>query len=191
MEGLACFGPVGGEDLGELAGGHGRETGEDVLEVGKRVDPSAAAAFDDRVEDGSPLPGSGLAHEEPVLFPKRGGSDGVFDAVVVDLHAAVSEIHGKRGPLGQRVVDGLAEEAFGPMPRLVPNEGAVEAFNDRAAVAGSGGDAQRGAGFLFAEGGFDLVEQLDLAEEPAADLGGFVRGLRGTCVSHVPSNRRA
>ena len=68
LGGFAGFGPVGGEDLGELARGHGREEGEDVLEVGVGIDASAAAAFDDGVEDGSTLPGSGFAHKQPVAL---------------------------------------------------------------------------------------------------------------------------
>ena len=62
-----------------------REAGEHVTQVGVGIKAAAAAAFDDRVEDGSALAGSGFADEEPVLFPDGGGTDGVFDQVVVGL----------------------------------------------------------------------------------------------------------
>jgi hypothetical protein len=38
------------------------------------------------VEDGAALSGSGATEEEPVLFPKSSGTNGVFDEVVVDLY---------------------------------------------------------------------------------------------------------
>ena len=57
----------------DLVVGHGQEAGEDVPEVGAEIDAATTVAFDDRVEDGSPLPGSGFAHEEPVFLSAGGG----------------------------------------------------------------------------------------------------------------------
>ena len=71
-------------------GGAG-QSGEDVTEVGVRIDPTTAAAFDDGVEDGAAFPGLGLPDEQPVLLAEGGGADGVFDQVLVDLDASVIE----------------------------------------------------------------------------------------------------
>lgn len=76
LEGPAGFGPVGEEDLVDLVVGHGREAGQNILDVGVGIDPPATVAFDHGVEDGSSLSGSGVAHEEPVLLSDGGGTDG-------------------------------------------------------------------------------------------------------------------
>ena len=47
--------------------GHARQAHQNVLKVGKRFHAAAAAAFDDRVEDGAAVSGVGLANKEPVL----------------------------------------------------------------------------------------------------------------------------
>lgn len=41
-----------------------------------------------------------------------GGPDGVLRPVVVDLHPAVTEIHGEVLPLIEGIADGLAEQAL-------------------------------------------------------------------------------
>ena len=70
------------------------QAGEHVAQVGVGIKAAAAAAFDDRVKDGSALAGSGFADEEPVFLAYRGGADGVFDPVVVDLDPPVLEVDG-------------------------------------------------------------------------------------------------
>jgi hypothetical protein len=86
------FGPGGGSHVGDLAEVEFGEAGEDVAQIGKRVEATATAAFYDRVEDGCALASVGGSDEEPVLLPNGGGTDGVFDVVVVDLDAAISRI---------------------------------------------------------------------------------------------------
>ncbi len=147
---------------------------EDVAEVGVGIDPAAAAAFDEGVEDGAARAGFGGANEEPVLFADGGGADGVFDEVVVDLDAAVAEIDGEDGPLAGGVVDGLAEGTLREMAAtyLESGQGALEAGDDGAALMGADGGAQAGAGAAGAQIFFDAVEMLDLPHDPARRGGG-------------------
>jgi hypothetical protein len=65
------------------------------------------AALDDGVEDGSALAGVGGSNEQPVLFAKGCGADGVFHQVVVDLDASIAAEAFECGPLIQGVSDGL------------------------------------------------------------------------------------
>jgi hypothetical protein len=60
--------------------GHARQAGQDVLEIGKRFHAAAAAAFDNRVEDGSAISSVGLTNKEPILFSQGGGTDRVLYA---------------------------------------------------------------------------------------------------------------
>jgi hypothetical protein len=53
--------------------------------------------------------GIGIAHEQPVLFPKGGGPDGVFHEVVVDLHPAVAQINVEAWPFAQCIIEGDAQ----------------------------------------------------------------------------------
>ncbi len=55
----------------------------------------ALAGNDERVEDRGALAGIGVADEEPVLLPDRGGPDGIFNEVVVDPGLAVLEVRGE------------------------------------------------------------------------------------------------
>jgi len=51
-----------------VPGGHPRQTGEDVAEVGQGIDPAALAGHDDGVHDRCAVAGVGVADEEPVFF---------------------------------------------------------------------------------------------------------------------------
>ena len=84
---LLLFGPGFRRDFVDLVVGHVREAGEDVPQIGIGVEAAAAAALNDRVNDGAVFPGPGLADKEPVLFAQGGGPDGVFHQVVVDQPA--------------------------------------------------------------------------------------------------------
>ena len=95
---LARLGPGFGGDFGDLAGGHAGKACEHIAQVAERVQAAAAAAFDDGVEDVPALAGIGSSDEQPVLFAKGGGADGVFHQVVVDLYASVAEEAFERGP---------------------------------------------------------------------------------------------
>ena len=80
----------------DLVVGHVWQAGEDIPEIGIRVQTPAAAALNDRVNDGAVFPGPSLADKEPVLFTQGGGPDGVFHQIVVDLHPAIRQIDVKR-----------------------------------------------------------------------------------------------
>jgi hypothetical protein len=54
------FSPSGWPDFGDLRVGHAGQTGQNGTEVSVGIDVSAAAAFDDRVEDGLMVSGSGF-----------------------------------------------------------------------------------------------------------------------------------
>jgi hypothetical protein len=64
------------EGIEVIPGGHGGQPAEDIAQVSERIDLSALAGDDNRLNDGRSLSGVGVANEEPVLFPDGGGSDG-------------------------------------------------------------------------------------------------------------------
>ena len=113
-----------------------------LAQVGVGIEPAAAAALDDGVDDGAALAGVGGADEEPVLLAERGGADGVFDQVVVDLQAAVGQVEQEGGPLAEGVVDRLAEQASGQdAPLLLPVAAAGSAAaRGRAALSQGAGE---------------------------------------------------
>ena len=49
------------------------QPGEDVPQVGERIDAAATAVFDDGVEDGAAFTRSGVADEEPIFLPTAVG----------------------------------------------------------------------------------------------------------------------
>ncbi len=57
------------------------------------------------------MPGVGIAEEEPVLFAQSGRSNGVFHEIVVELETTIFEIDTQQRPIGERVIDSLAERA--------------------------------------------------------------------------------
>ena len=79
----------------------------------RRRQAAAAAAFDDGVEDGTAFAGLGFAEEQPVFLAQGGGTNGVFDQVVVDLEATVVKVSGEEGPVGQGVI-AARESVLGP-----------------------------------------------------------------------------
>ena len=97
-------------DLIDFDGG---QAGEDVGEVVVGIDAAAAATDQKRVEDGAAPAGIGMSDEEPALAADGGGTDGVFDEVVVDFETAVCEISGQGVVLVEEVVDGLTHGALG------------------------------------------------------------------------------
>ena len=153
----------GGHVLDLLVGQRGQAR-EHLAQVGLWVDASAAAGFDDRVEDGAAVPGFGFADEQPVLLADGRRPDGVLDGVVVDLDSAVFEIHAEHGPQRQRVVDGFAHGALRQVLafELDARESLVDALGDHAALAAAHGLALAWSRFGFAQLLFDAVEVLDL-----------------------------
>ena len=171
---MVRFGPGLRGGFGDLGGGHLGQAGEDVAQVGQRVEAPAAAAFDDGVEDGGSLACVGGSDEEPVFLAYRGGADGVFDSVVVDLDAPVGEEAFEGGPLLEGVGDGAAHCALREVTCADALHRGVDAAQDHGALCGAHGMAQTRAGSVFAQLVFDLVKVADLAEQPGAGArGGF------------------
>jgi hypothetical protein len=100
------FSASGWRDFGDLMIGHPGLASQNVAEVGVGMDVSAAAAFDDRVEDGSTVSSSGSANEDSVLLADGRWAECVFHQVVIDLHPVVSHIHLQCLPLAEGIVDG-------------------------------------------------------------------------------------
>ena len=85
------------------------DAGDDVGEVGLRIDAVELAGLDQRGDDGPVLAAAVGAGEEGILAVQRERPDGAFDDVVVDLDAAVVEEAGEALPARQGVADRLGE----------------------------------------------------------------------------------
>jgi hypothetical protein len=65
------------------------DPGEDVDQVGERIDIVQLTGFDQRRDDG-PMFGAAIGACEQRIFPvERDGTDGAFDGVVVEFDATV------------------------------------------------------------------------------------------------------
>ena len=106
--------------------------------------PRRRQPCDHGVEDRAAFAGPGGADEEPVLLPDGRGANGVFDEVVVDLDAPVAPIDFQRGPLAQRIIDGLAGQTLREMASagFEAKESVLEPREDWLALVGAHGDAQ-------------------------------------------------
>jgi hypothetical protein len=89
-----------------------RQAAQDVGEVVVGIDAAASAADQKRVEDGASPAGIGMSNEEPALAANGGGTDAVFDEVIVDFEEAVLEIAGQSVVLVEEVVESLAHGAL-------------------------------------------------------------------------------
>jgi len=147
------FGPGRGCDFGDLLVGHVGQALEEFAQVGVGIDFPAAAALDERVDDGAALTRARFADEEPVLFPKCRRPDGVLDEVVDNLDAAVLEVNLQRGPLAQGVGGGLTQQALRQVAAagFEEDECFAQALHDGTALVGTHGLAQDWAGFAFAQ----------------------------------------
>lgn len=160
----------------DLPVGHRGEPGEHVVEVGVGIDAAAAATLDDGVEDGAALAGIGIAEEQPVLFSQSGRPNGVLDEIIVDLDSAIFEIDAKEGPVGERVIDGLAKSAAGQVAAglFEEDQSAVQALADRTTLA----DAHSGAFPWTCPAAsqilLDAIEMADLTQDPSATLRGLL-----------------
>jgi hypothetical protein len=88
---LVRFGPGFGNDLAGLPVGQVRQAGEDVSQVGPRINLPAPTALDDRVDNRAVFTGSGIYHEKPVFLSDCGGTNRVLDSVFVDFQSTVVE----------------------------------------------------------------------------------------------------
>ena len=112
--GRGGWSPAGRQQRAEVVlVGHTRQAFEHVGEIGFRVVAVALGTLHHGVNDGGALASGFTAHEEPGLFPNRRRSDAVFEPVGVYLTMDVVEIYVEPVPGCQRVVDGLAQHAFG------------------------------------------------------------------------------
>ena len=66
-----------------------RDDGKDVFEVLKRIYSVEFAGLGNGVEDRSAISDILASDKEPVFFADGGGTDGVFDQVVVDLDSGI------------------------------------------------------------------------------------------------------
>ncbi len=134
-----------------------------------------------RIDDGGALPGSGFADKERVLLARvRLEAGGVLDQVVVDLHPAISQIDLQGGPLAQGIVNQLSpSRLLGRKRPSVLNRTSARwmRFHNGPALVGAHGLAQGRSSLLVPQGRFNAVEVLDLAQEPATDLGRLFPGL--------------
>ena len=85
------------------------DAGDDVGEVGVRLDAVELAGLDERGDDGPMLGAAVGAGEQRVLAVEGEGPDGALDDVVVDLDAAVVEEPAQTLPARERVADRLGE----------------------------------------------------------------------------------
>ena len=60
--------PVCRQEDDQLTVGHRRQAGQDIFDVGIRIDSPPPATLDHCVQDCSAFPGPGFSEEEPVLF---------------------------------------------------------------------------------------------------------------------------
>ena len=88
------------------------DAGDDVGEVGVRVDAVELRGFDER-GDRRPVFATAVgAGEERVLSIEGDGADTAFHDVGVDLDAAIVEEAGEPGPARERVADRFGELAL-------------------------------------------------------------------------------
>src|SRR5712692_4031532 len=105
--------PVCGKQGIEIADCRVGQASQDVGEVVVGIDAAASAAAQKGVENGAAPARVGMSDEEPTLAADSGGTDGVFDQVVVDLETAVLEIARQRVVLVEKVVESLTHGALG------------------------------------------------------------------------------
>jgi hypothetical protein len=85
------------------------DPGDDVGEIGLRLDSAELAGFDERGDDGPVLAAAVGAGEQRVLAIESDGTDCALDHVAVDLDAAVVEEAGQSRPARQRIADRFGE----------------------------------------------------------------------------------
>ena len=85
------------------------DLGDDVGEIGRRIDGVELTGFDQRGDDGPVLAAAVGTGEERVLAVQRNRSDRSFDHVAIDLDAAVIEEADQAVPARQGIADRLGE----------------------------------------------------------------------------------
>ena len=77
------------------------DLGDDVGEIGRRIDGVELTGFDQRGDDGPVLAAAVGTGEERILAVQRNRSDRSFDDVAIDLNAAVIEGSGLVLPIAR------------------------------------------------------------------------------------------
>lgn len=160
--------------------GHARQTRQHIFEILARIDAQATAVLHHGVDDRGFFSRVLRSDEQPVLRSQLGGTDGVFDEVVVDLDAAIRQIGLKIPPLVHGVGDGFAQMTFwqdaATFGELVDE--LFEALVDGTAFGGARRFPQDGAGLGFAQPVLNLIEVGDLPEDPADQARRLVFGFK-------------
>jgi hypothetical protein len=87
------------------------DAGDDLSEVGVRLDADELAGFDQRSDHRSMLAAAVRAGEQRILAVQGQGSDRALDDVGVDLDSAVVEEQAQASPARQSVADRIGEFA--------------------------------------------------------------------------------
>lgn len=119
------------------------------------------------------------------MVKTAGNRDSLFPTVTAPVldstyfDSSVFEPCAQRMPLGERIVDGSAQQTLGQMTMRAfePDQGAADAFLDGAALPGADGGAQPGTRALFSQLPFDAVEVTDLAQQPRRRARGLIERL--------------
>ena len=131
---------------------------------------------------------------EDVAQPSEGiETDDIFDGVVIDADAAVLRVDLKLWPEVESVGDGQAHGALrqvGAAP-LQAAQGFAEALEDHAAVAGTDGLTEPGAGAALAQLGLDSIKVPDLQEDKSGMLRGVGFGFEKLAADMRPAGCQA
>jgi hypothetical protein len=113
-------------------------------------------------------------------------------SIVIQLDPAVLKVTGKAVPLPEGVSEGLAEGSFGKVPAagFEAQEGALHPPEDGSGLGLTVAKPGPGAGEFpalvrFAELFLDLIEVLDLAQEPAGPLRANLSSSASRCADDV------
>lgn len=88
------------------------DVGQDVFQVGTRVDPVELARPDQAIHRGGPLAPAVGADEQIIFASERGTAQGVFGKHVAYLGPTVLTVEREGCPVIQRVVDRLGERGL-------------------------------------------------------------------------------
>ena len=88
------------------------DAGDDVAEIGFRVEAVQLGGLDDGVYDGSAFAASVRAGKKPVLTPNGQRADSTFSGIVTDVETTIGGIASESIPTRERIANGLSESAL-------------------------------------------------------------------------------
>jgi hypothetical protein len=160
------------------------DAGDDIGEVGLRIDAAEFAGLDQRGDD-RPVLGAAVGPGEERIFAIEGdGADRPFDDVGVDLDASVLEEAGEPLPSRERVADRFRELCLLADQAELLTQPRLERGDERPAPVATGGLAIVGG--AAADLALDAVETGDALERLAGD---GRRARRGEFIE-APANMR-